>query len=543
MKQLTQLIVLLITTLQLSAQLAVTIPGEFEKKESLILTWSNQQELNLVTTRIISNVQHQIDTVWVLYQTAPVTIDTAAIHQFLLSNGATMVHVQFLEVQYQSPWIGNYGPITGFAAFENDLERFIFNPGYAWNESPEDDSIPARLADIWNWPVADMGLQLNAGNLLHDAIKRGFSTKKVLGMNPQLTEAEIKARLIEKYNLSDWVFLDTLAHSGGGPNKNLDMMMKVLDFETLLVSEYPDTLPDYQVVEQNVSILQSLTDAFGVHYTIFRIPAPPRADGTFGASPEDEMRTYTNSLILNHQIIIPSFGLPWYDSVATAVYQEAMPGYQIISVDASAISPLNQGIHNLTNSLPQGHYLRIEHRKIIGQQAFQADFQITCMSKAGDLVEEMWLYYKLNADTVYQKTPVYLVCPEHFGVIHGLSETDTVHYYLESISSATTTRYPLSAPSGNFTFWFDVISGVEAPDDVNSFAVYPNPGNGEFEVTFPDDISHAKLLLYHLNGKIILEKSVKNHQKIDVRSELSPGIYLLRLKSSDQDETIKLLIR
>lgn len=542
MKILNLLSILLFTTLNVSAQLAVTIPGEFEKNNGVILAWSTQLEDNLVIAEIINLAQQETDTIWLLYQQEPL-MDTTNIRQFLLDHGATTNHVKFLSGNYETPLIRNYGPISGFAAFESNLERFIYNGAYLLYGPSDEDSIPFHLAQQWNWPVVDITLEMDGSNLLHDGIKSGFSTTQLLDNNIQLTEVEIKNLLCEKYNLNNWSFLNPLTESGGGPNHSIDKFMQVIDFETLLISSYPDTLPDYATIEQNVTTLESLTNAFGQPYQIVRIPAPPRADGTFGIDLNDEMRTYTLSAIFNNQVFVPSYGLPWYDSTARAIYEQVMPGYQIHMIDATYISSRAYGLRNLINHYIQDHYLRIEHRKLLGAQPYQPDVQITCLSKAGELVEEMWLYYKLNSDTVFEKTPVYLVCPEHFGKIEGLLPTDTVHYYLEAISTTTTTTYPLSAPEGQFTFWFDIVSDLNEINKLNFSTVFPNPNKGVFTVRLKNGDKEARLQLYNLDGKSILEMQVINSQLINLGSKVNSGIYLARILSNNKEEIFKIVIQ
>lgn len=540
--QLKLLFLLLTTTLQLTAQLAVTMPGEFEKSNAIAFSWSDQEAINLVTTEILAIVQQNVDTVFVLYRQSPNAMDTVTIKQFLHAHGASPDHIFFIPANFSSPWIRDYGPYFGYASFGSDLERFVYDAEYTQPNAAEEDSIPTQLAHFWNWPLAQIPLEMEGGNVLHDGIRHGFSSTMLLERNPLLSELDIRGILREKFNLANWVFLESLHQSGGGASGNLDHFMQVIDFETLLVSSYPDSLPDFGVLEQNVAILQELNNAYGRPYFISRIPAAPRADGTFATTQDEEMRSYTNSLIINNQVFVPRYDIPYYDSMAHSVYSEAMPGYQIHMIDARALSVLHGGLRSISLQWPQKHYLRIEHKKIIGAQPFQPEVQITCISKAGNLVEEMWIHYKINSDSVYSTSPIYLVCPEHFGVIEGLSAHDTIHYYLQAISSATTTTYPLSAPDGNITFWFDALSEVDLFDEKQDLFLYPNPGKGLFTLYLPDPDVPADIQVYNLRGQLLLEIKASNNQVIDVQNTLSTGVYLIRLKTDRTGKMHKLII-
>lgn len=542
MKHLTLLVTLILTTTLLSAQLAVTIPGDFEKNNGIVFAWSQQEEENLVITEVISLVQQKIDTVWILYQ-PELQMDTTTIKQFLVDHDATTEHIYYIPANYQSPLIRNYGPITGFAAFESNLERFIYNGVYSNSGANGEDSIPNQLAETWDWPIADIPLEMDGSNILHDGIKYGFSTTDLIENNLQYTEDEIRVMLKDKFNLNNWIFLSPLTNSGGGEHHSIDEFMQILDFETILVSSYPDTLPDYAVIEQNVATLESLTNAFGRPYHIIRIPASPGANGSFGINPTDEMRSYTSSILINSQIFVPNFGNEFYDSMAMDLYAESMPGYEFHGIDASYLSQQFFSLKQLTSPFPQDHYLRIEHSKKLGLQPYQPEVQITCISKSGELVEEMWLYSKINSEPEYTKTPVYLVCPEHFGVIEGLIPSDTVHYYLESISSFSTTTYPLAAPEGNFTFWMDVVSSTNDAIQEEYSTLYPNPNQGIFNIRLPNDTEKALFQIFNLNGMLLHEETVSNYQTIDLRSVVKSGSYIVRLQSDGNDELIKILIQ
>jgi len=543
MKLPTLLILLLHTTLQINAQLAITMPGDFEKNESVVFAWPNQENQKTFLATLINDCWQQVDTVYIMVDQWPTPTDTNVVLGYIQSLGTMATNMRCIPANYTTSLIRNYGPYSGYASFGGDLERFYYDAEYTLSYNPDEDSIPAQLAHYMSWPLADIPLEMNGGNVIHDGILRGFSTSAMLDNNPDLNESEVRNLLLDHFNLNQWTFLEPLQYGEGSERKHLDKFMQIVDFETILVSSYPESAADYDVVEQNVSLLQELTDAFGRPYTIYRLPVAPADDGTWPHSIGDEIRTYTNSLIVNNKVIIPSYGIHFYDSTALAVYQMAMPGYEIHQKNISALSSISAGLRNIGLTLPQTHYLRIEHKKITGQQTYQPDMQITCLSKAGELVEEMWIHYKINQDTSYSVSPVYLVCPEHFGVIEGLNPEDTVHYYLEAISSTTTTTYPLSAPEGNFTFWFEVVSQTPEIDPSAQASIYPNPTDGSIRIVLDEGVHAAQLSVYSLSGSLLWQQAVTNHQRINLSDNISTGVYLAKIQWDDIQEITKLIIQ
>ncbi len=532
------LIFLLLTSWNLNAQLAITMPGDFEKHNGLMLSWSSDENINLLTTTLLTEVQQSVDSVWILYHSDSTTMDTLTIRQYIIENGGSLDHVFFLPADYQSNWIRSALPGIGFAAFDAVLERFV----YSSNQNTGTDSLAFQLGQYFNFPISEIPLVIDGNNLLHDGLRNGFSTRQMLADNPGHTESEMANILRESFNLNNWVFLEPMQNSGGGLRTSIDDFMQIVDFETVMVTSYPDTLPDYPISEQNVDLLEGLLNAFGQSYTIYRIPAAPLDNGRYPTQPEDELRTYTNSLIVNNMVIIPEYDMPFYDSVALHRYQMAMPGYHIVPVGARTLSQQHSSLKSLGVPMPQDHYLRIEHKKLTGLQPYQSEIQVTCISKAGEMVQDMWLYYKKNSDTNYTQTPVYLVCPEHFGKIEDLLITDTVSYYLEAISTTETTMYPLSAPEGNFTFWFDPLLNLKEIDS-EPITLYPNPGNGILNFNLNKTHSMAEVQLFDLKGNKLQQTKVTSGQSIDWSEMLKPGIYLVRVIIGNETETIRYHVR
>jgi len=59
--------------------------------------------------------------------------------------------------------------------------------------------------------------------------------------------------------------------------------------------------------------------------------------------------TYVNSLILNHKVIVPTFGVE-QDEKALELYRQIMPGYEVVGVNFSDF-PLGS-VHCNTKEIP-----------------------------------------------------------------------------------------------------------------------------------------------------------------------------------------------
>ena len=73
---------------------------------------------------------------------------------------------------------------------------------------------------------------------------------------------------IDNYILMEVLPYDDMFH--------IDMHMKLLDEQTVLVAEYPEGIADGPQIEANLQyVLSNFNSAFGTPYKVIRIPSPP----------------------------------------------------------------------------------------------------------------------------------------------------------------------------------------------------------------------------------------------------------------------------
>src|SRR5690606_15756149 len=148
---------------------------------------------------------------------------------------------------------------------------------------------------------------------------------------------------------------------------HIDMHMKLLDEETILVSKYPEGVADGPQIEENINYITSTFQTpFGNDYEIIWIPAPPSSGGQYPDS-GGAYRTYTNALILNKSVLVPVYR-PEVDTEALQIWQDAMPGYTIVGIDVDNpgenLINLSGAIHCITHTIGVADPLWIVHEKI-----------------------------------------------------------------------------------------------------------------------------------------------------------------------------------
>lgn len=523
----------------------VFFPPEFEKQEGLLLTWDYNDQRNPVTAAIARAVQPSAK-VWIIYYPGQAPMDTTEIRNYLSDHGVANQNVYMIPGWTETLWIRDYGPFSGYDKTTPPYQRMMRDAGYSAYNRPMDDSIPTQIANLWGIPVENIPLQFEGGNVLFDGLGRAWGSTRILSQNPAYTEPQLKALLEEQFGLYDFMFLEKLTHSGGGIWCHVDMFMKILDQETILISQYPDFVPDYNLIENFASTLAGMTNSEGRNYTILRIPAPPKANGTWATTQNDEMRTYTNSIIINDVIIIPSYNLPDYDSVAKQIYKAAMPGYRLEMVDATVLTPLYGSLHCIAREVTKPDYFRIVHNKMVGLQEYSGKYFMLAKIDCSLTVDSVYLHYKLKNEPGFTSVEMSPGCPYHSGIIFNSNLNDTIHYYISATHNGDQLFMPPQAPNGWYTFWCQPTVGTPENElaDVAAIHVFPNPSEGRFSVQLlGGDVKEGKLKISTFAGKTVHEQLVFNGKnELDLSDALKPGVYLLHFWQNQHLSINRLLV-
>jgi len=112
-------------------------------------------------------------------------------------------------------------------------------------------------------------------------------------------------------------------------------------------------------------------------------------------------------------------------------------------------------------------------------------------------------------------------------------------------SFSVDTNIPLSAAWNRFNIIFVTNTlGIDDNQLENNLKVYPNPTSDILNIDLNKNISGIdKLQLYDVNGKLVYKQNLKNltNTKIDV-SQLSSGVYLLKIKTNDKTFNKKIIV-
>ncbi len=328
--------------------------AEWEELQGIMITWTSYTS---ILRQIVDYAQEE-GLVYI------VCSDSNSVKSYLTSGGVPLVNLKFLLTSFNSVWCRDYGPWT---VYKDDVDSLKIIDWIYNRPRPQDDVVPVFFANYLNVPIyqttsSPYDLVATGGNFMTDGHGTGFSSKLILNENSSKTEAEIDTIMNLYMGLNRYIKMNTLPYDG---IHHIDMHMKLLDEETLLVGQYPPGVADGPQIEANLQyILNNFKDCYGRDFKVVRIPMPPDASGHYPDQGGD-YRTYTNSVIINKTVIIPTYDYQ-YDTTAFRIYREAMPGYNIVGINSNTIIPALGAIHCITKEVGVFNPVWISHPKIEG---------------------------------------------------------------------------------------------------------------------------------------------------------------------------------
>jgi agmatine deiminase len=449
-------------------------------------------------------------------------------------------NVEFVRRDFNSIWIRDYGPN---ACYTNDVDSLVLVDWLYNRPRPKDDTLSNKIAEYLNLPIyvtnnAPNALVHTGGNFMTDGDGLGFSSNLVKDENgpntTQLTEANIDTIMARHHGLSRYAKMTNLLYD---EIHHIDMHMKLINEETLLVGEFPKDKGDYQQIEANIQyVLSQYRNQYGKPFRLVRVPMPPQ-NGQY--APVADYLTYANALIINKTILLPIYAHTM-DSIAIKIWQAQMPGYKIVGINCNQMINASGAIHCITKEIAVNEPIWITYGQLpdIQSNTPTTTYPLLAKVKHQPGITEVHLYYKTQVDTLWkilsmisQGNDLYLADIPH------QPDGSTVHYYVEAIGSkGKSIQKPITAPTGFYTF--QILRSVATNEEVNDQAdllIFPNPAKAITCVEIKDmrGSEMATLSLYDMKG--ILVKSIhagvkeRGHQKyfFDAR-DLHAGTYLVR---------------
>ncbi|MGB0949560.1 MAG: agmatine deiminase family protein, partial [Marinirhabdus sp.] len=339
--------------------------AEWEEVEYLVVTW--QPNFPNILRQIVAAAVEECSVIIT-------TQNEASVSAYLQSNGVDLTNVTFMDENWDTLWIRDYGGNTIYSddVGQRALVDWIYN-----RPRPNDDVMPSAHAALTSLPIYITNSGTNdlvntGGNFMSDGLGNAFCSELVLNENAAgnpynvtpKTEQQIDDIMnaymgIQRYVKMTPLPFDVINH--------IDMHLKLLDEETLLVSRYPPGVADGPQIEANINyVLSNFNSPFGTPYDVKWIDAPPSTSGNYPDT-GGHYRTFTNAIFINKTVLVPTYR-PEVDAPALAQWEEMLPGYTIVGIDVDNpgenLISLVGAIHCITHTIGVADPLWIVHQKV-----------------------------------------------------------------------------------------------------------------------------------------------------------------------------------
>ena len=332
--------------------------------------------------------------------------------------GVNMANVNFVNAQTDSYWVRDYGPWYIFEDRSPAIVDNIYN-----RPRPNDDNISGVFANYWQIPMYGMNLQHTGGNMMEDGRGHGVSDNLVLTENNN-NETNVRNKMrdylgIDPYHITIDPQGDYIAH--------VDCWGKYLAPDKILIAQLPASNSHYADYEEVANYFATTNCCWGYPYHVYRVFEP----GGYTLAP------YTNSLILNKTVYVPLGSNSTYNNDALAVYQEAMPGYEIIGVNGGSAGWENtDALHCRTRGIMDFDMLFVDHRNVLfGEQEWQESIPVTSkfIAYSGEPLktDSLLVYYSINGGAYQAAHMTATGNPdEYVGYITGFDGGAEIDYYV-----------------------------------------------------------------------------------------------------------------
>lgn len=529
--------------------------AEWEELQALAITWRAYPQ---ILTQI---AYHAALEVRVLVFCDSESIKSTA-ENTLQNAGVNMANIEFVVKPVDSVWIRDYGPNCVYANDVEDLNMidWVYNRPLR----PNDDAVPVAEGEYLNIPVYSTTLNPErlvntGGNFMSDGLGTAFASKLILdengvnnpyGNNP-LTEQEIDNIMADYMGLERYIKMETLPFDD---IHHIDMHMRLLDEETLLVGQYPTGIADGPQIELNLQyVLDNFNSSFGTPYKVVRILQPPMANGTY--PPLGDYRTYTNAVFVNKTILIPGYQ-EQFDTTAIRIYKENYPGYKVVSINCNQMIGAKGALHCITKEVGAVDPLWIVHQRLkdVENNNDVDGYEVAAQIKHRTGIAHAEVFYTIDTTQAYEPVPMEIIpgTDDWTAEIPHQANASKVFYYIAATANSSKSQVrPLAAPAGYYEFRVgDDVSATVETGKVELQSIYPNPASAMTAVPVLSNGSSVTATLklvdvFGRNMETIFEGNLANgiSRHYFNAAKLPAGTYFVTLQTEKETTTQRVVVR
>jgi len=272
----------------------------------------------------------------------------AAALAWLEANGVDLKKVQAIPGPLGDNWARDYSPLYGVNVYSGEPVAHKFKFAVFCEESRKLTSRELKEIDrnfAWKkgYTVYRNDILLDGGNILTDGNGTYVLTKRVLRDNYNLPNLRDK--------LDAWLNADRIIIVEEEPDDLLGHInhFKFISPEKIIIGQPDKPSPVSRYLDRLTRIFNK------TGYEVIRVPAPEGFDRVMPGGVETHTALYANSLMMNGKVLLATYdgdGLEKYNEAAIAAYQNALPDYEIIPIEATVAGNAGGAINCSSKEIP-----------------------------------------------------------------------------------------------------------------------------------------------------------------------------------------------
>jgi agmatine deiminase len=478
---------------------------------------------------------------------------------------ANFDNVTILEAEFNSIWMRDYAANVVYGNEVDDL--LMVDWIYNRPNRPEDDASPSYIADYLGldlYCLTDSPTDLvnTGGNYMSDGFGNAFASELILDENEPFNEYGVSPKDQEEIEvmLNEWIGVDNYILMPILPFdliSHIDMHMKLLDEETLLIGDFGDESDGPQIQANIEYILSNTTTKWGTPWKIVWIPMVPSAFGGFpdGDFAEPYYRTFTNSIFINKTILVPTYREE-FDSIARRIYAEELPGYNVISIDCDdqpdPIISAAGALHCITHSVGVEDPLLISHNPLEDTFNTTDDYRVEAYMNHRSGITEGSMFWRVAGEADYAELTLSSIGGNDWEAFIPAHIAGTViEYYIHGeATSGKQLNRPMPAPEG---YWYFKVLGDDVSVNENLaleiLPIYPNPAKAITVIPVSlTNASKGRVFITDAQGKEVLELFTGDVKAGETKfffdaGQLTAGIYHVHIASELESTSQKLVVQ
>ena len=336
----------------------IRLPAEWEPQDGVLLAWPHaDSDWQPILPQVIQTFLELTRQISRFEQVLIATPEPDQVTTQLEATGIALDRVNIYQVPSNDTWSRDFGPITVLQDQQPLLLDFGFN---AWGlkfAAAQDNQITRRLHNLGAFGATSreaIGLILEGGSIESDGCGTLLTTAECLlnpNRNPHLNKGQLENELKQHLGVEKVLWLEQGYLAGDDTDSHIDTLARLGPEQSILYVRCDDPQDEhYRALQQMEAQLQSFRTCSGDPFRLIPLPWPR-------ACYDDESTrmpaSYANYLVINHAVLVPSYGDPADVAALTAV-SAAFHGREIIPIDCRTLIQQHGSLHCVTMQIPQG---------------------------------------------------------------------------------------------------------------------------------------------------------------------------------------------